>query len=176
MFGKFFNALWGKQWGFHEDLQNKNQKKNLTSVSQSASFLRLQNISISASSNRGPGVKRGQSVRHVPLLHNQSQQSCKPHWPGSVIHTHYYFTGSGTAALTAPVSPSLIRDKAASHTEAFSGLPFQSASTGAGKGPDTDAVAYTHVYNYWQIHNTARIVSYKGAIQWRGVYWLFQGE
>ncbi len=47
-----------------------------------------------------------------PGLASQVQRSCKPHWLGSVIHTHYYFTSSGTTALTAPVSPALIREKA----------------------------------------------------------------
>lgn len=42
------------------------------------------------------------------------RQSCKPNWLNAVIHTHYYFTSSGTTAPTAPVSPALIREKAAS--------------------------------------------------------------
>lgn len=55
-----------------------------------------------------------QSVLHVPQPRLQVQQSCKPHWLSSVIHTHYYFTSSGTTALTAPVSLALIREKAPS--------------------------------------------------------------
>lgn len=70
-----------------------------------------------------------------PLLHVARprlgvQLSCKPHWRSSVIHTHYYFTSSGTTALTAPVSPALIREKAASQlTEVYLyNLPSHAAS------------------------------------------------
>lgn len=75
-----------------------------------------------------------QSLLHVPWPHLHVQQSCKPHWLSSVIHTHYYFTSSGTAALTALVSPALIREKGPLHTYAHGGLPFQSAIACGSRG------------------------------------------
>lgn len=61
-----------------------------------------------------PDFRNIQPVIHMAWPWHQVQQSCKPHYPSSVIHTHYYFTSSGTTALTAPVSSTLIREKALS--------------------------------------------------------------
>lgn len=88
-----------------------------------------------------------QSVPHVSWPCLQVQQCCKPHWLSSVIHTHYYFTSSGTTALTAPVSPALIREKAPSQLTVvyLYNLPSHAASRYRNTGPNT----YT-VYDYSQ--------------------------
>lgn len=86
-----------------------------------------------------------------PGLASQVQQSCKPHWLVTVIHTHYYFTSSGTTALTAPVSPALIREKAPSQLTVvyLYNLPSHAAARWRHADP------HTHIYDYRQINKTS---------------------